>query len=320
MTSPAVTVLKENCPEASLTYLIEEPYRELVEGSPHLDNVFVIPKKQNTKDFRDLISRVRRERFDVLIDFHGGPRASWLTLFSKAKLKVGYKIKNKGFLYHIEIPRSPETGQIHSVENHINLVKAIGIKVDSIPPLFVPDTLKEEKEKIVNFIQENELEDSKIIVLHIGAGNRFRDWGGDNITALTDLFSQNPETKIVLIGASEDKERAEEIIKESKSRIVSAAGKLRLRELHELFSRASLFVGPDSGPMHIAASTYTPLVVYFGPTLPVHFSPWKSNATIIEKEFECRHSCRQRECQHKDFRCIQTITPQEVYNACRKYI
>ena len=315
MTTPSVTVLKENLPQASLTYLVEEPYRELVDGNPHLDNVVVIPKKQNTKDFHNLIHQIRREKFDVLLDFHGGPRASWLTLFSKAKLKVGYKIINKGFLYHIKIPRSPEKGHIHSVENHVNLIRGIGINVDSIPPLFVPDTLKEEKEKIVTFTQENELKNSNILVLHIGAGNKFRDWGVDNITALTDLFSQNPETKIVLIGASEDEERAKEIIKESKSRIVSAVGKLGLRELKKLISRASLFVGPDSGPMHIAASTDTPLVVYFGPTLPVHFSPWKSNATIIEKEFHCRLSCRQRECQHEDFRCIQTISPEEVYKA-----
>lgn len=320
MTTPAVSVLKENCPEASLTYLVEEPYRELVEGNPHLDNVIVIPKKQSKKDFYDLIHSVRRERFDVLIDFHGGPRASWLTLFSKAKLKVGYKIKNKGFLYNIKIPRSSKDGEIHSVENHVNLVKAIGINVDSIPPLLVPDAAEEEKEKIANFIQENKLKDSKILVLHIGAGNRFRDWGVDKIMALTDLFSKNPEVKIVLIGAPEDKERAEEIKGKSNSKILSLVGKLGLRELKELISHASLFVGPDSGPMHIAATIDIPLVVYFGPTLPAHFSPWKANATIIEKEFDCRHTCRQKECLYEDFRCIRTITPQEVYIACQNFL
>ncbi|MCJ7582952.1 MAG: glycosyltransferase family 9 protein [Candidatus Aminicenantes bacterium] len=315
MTTPAVTVLKEKCPDISLTYLLEEPYRELVEGNPHLDNVFVIPKKQSTKEFHDLIHEIRREQFDVLIDFHGGPRASWLTLFSKAKLKIGYKIKNKSFLYDIKIPRSPEKGQIHSVENHINMVEALGINVDSIPPLLIPDAVKEEKETIVKFIQENGLEDSKILVLHIGAGNRFRDWGTDNILALTDLFSKNPEVKIILIGAPEDKERAEEIISKSNSKIVSAVGKLGLRELKELIAYASLFIGPDSGPMHIAATTDTPLVIYFGPTLPAHFSPWKANATLIEKDYDCRHTCRQRECIFEDFRCLQSITPQEVYIA-----
>lgn len=320
MTTPAVSVLKENCPEASLTYLVEEPYRELVDGNPHLDNIIVFPKKQSTKDFYDLIHRVRRERFDVLIDFHGGPRASWLTLFSKAKLKVGYKIKNKGFLYNIKIPRSSKDGQIHSVENHVNLVKAIGINIDSIPPLLIPDAKKEEKEKISEFIQANELNDSKIVCLHIGAGNRFRDWGEDNLVALTNIFSRHIEVQIVLIGAPEDKERAEEIKSKSKSNVLSLAGKLGLRELKELISRASLFVGPESGPMHIAASTDTPLVVYFGPGLPAHFSPWKANATIIEKEYDCRHSCRQRECVYEDFRCHQTITPQEVYNACQNFL
>ncbi len=315
MTTPAVTALKENFPQASLTYLAEEPYRELVEGNPHLDNVIVIPKKQSLKDFIVLIQWMRREKFDVLIDFHGGPRASWLTLFSKAKLKVGYKIKNKSFIYHIKIPRSPDKGQIHSVENHVNPVRAVGIKVDSIPPLLIPDASTKEAETIANFIQERKLEDSKILVLHIGAGNRFRDWGTEHIIAFTDLFSKHSEIKIVLIGALEDTGRAGDIKSKSLSKVLSLVGKLGLRELRELISRAALFVGPDSGPMHIAASTQTPLVIYFGPTLPAHFSPWKAQATIIEKDFDCRFSCRQRKCQYEDFRCLQTITPQEVYMA-----
>jgi len=320
MTTPAVTALKENLPNASLTYLGEEPYRELFEGNPHIDNIFVIPKKQNIKDFIALIHQIRREKFDALLDFHGGPRASWLTLFSNAKLKVGYNIKNKGFLYDIKIPRSPVKGQIHSVENHINLVRAIGINVDSLPPLLIPNAAKEEKKKIADFIHEIKLQGSKIVILHIGAGNRFRDWGKDNIVALTNLFSGNSNVQIILIGASGDEERAKEIIRESKSKIVSAAGKLGLRELKELISQASLFIGPDSGPMHIAATTETPLVIYFGPTLPAHFSPWKAKANIIEKDFDCRHTCRQKECLYEDFRCLQTITPQEVYNTCQKYI
>ncbi len=320
MTTPAVAALKENFPQASLTYIAEEPYRELVERNPNLDNVIVIPKKQRIKDFFDLIHWIRREKFDVLIDFHGGPRASWLTLFSKAKLKIGYKIKNKAFIYHIKIPRSLNKGQIHSVENHVNPVRAIGIDVDSISPLHVPEASKKEAEKVVNFVQESRLENTKILVLHIGAGNMFRDWGIDNLIALTDLFSKIPDIKIILIGSLEDKGRAEEIKNRSKSKVLTLAGKLGLRELKELISHSSLFVGPDSGPMHIAASTKTPLVVYFGPTLPAHFSPWKARATIIEKDFECRHSCRQRKCQYEDFRCLQTITPQEVYIACQKYI
>jgi heptosyltransferase-1 len=101
--------------------------------------------------------------------------------------------------------------------------------------------------------------------------------------------------------------------------ILSLVSRLNLRELRELISRASLFVGPDSGPMHIAATTSTPIVAYFGPTLPAHFGPWMAQSTLLEKDFDCR-PCRQRQCVHEDFRCLRTISPEEVYNACLPYL
>jgi heptosyltransferase-1 len=124
---------------------------------------------------------------------------------------------------------------------------------------------------------------------------------------------------VVLIGAEEDKNAEKEIMEKSGGQLISLVGKLKLRELREFIRLSSLFVGPDSGPMHIAASTSTPIVAYFGPTLPAHFSPWKANAALVEKEFDCR-PCKQRECLHGDIRCLQDITPQDVYQASLPFL
>lgn len=319
MTTPAITALKQGCPQSSISYVVEKPFRELVEGNPNLDKVIVIPKSQGKKDFLNLLRQIRKENYDVVIDFHGGPRASYMTLFSKARLKIGYRIKYKNFIYDIKIPRSPEKGYIHSVENHIDLVNSLGINLSSLSSLQLPDAQKSEVEKIKNLLLDNDLEESKVIVLHIGAGNEYRDWGVDNIVKLTKLLLQKPDVKIVLIGSSEDQEAEKIILERSAVPLYSLVGKINLRELRELISQASLFVGPDSGPMHIAASTLTPIIAYFGPTLPAHFAPWQAKALIIEKDYECR-PCKQRSCIHKDFRCLQTITPEEVYEACLNFL
>jgi len=108
-------------------------------------------------------------------------------------------------------------------------------------------------------------------------------------------------------------------LKKSKRSPLSLVGKLNLREVKELISYSSLFVGPDSGPMHIAASTSTPIVALFGPTLPANFAPWQAKAYLIEKKFDCR-PCKQRQCIHEDFRCLRSITPEEVYQACLRLI
>ncbi len=319
LTTPAISALRQGIPAASISYIIEEPYRELVEGNPNLNNIIVLEKKQNLKDFFRLIRLIRKEKYEVALDFHGGPRASLITFLSRAKLKVGYRIKYKNFIYNIKLPRRPKEGHFHSVENHINLVKALGVDVKSLPPLFLPKAQKNEVEKVKKFLEENSLEGSKIIAIHISAGNAFRSWGVDNIVQLTDLLSQRPDVKIVLVGTSEDQEAEEEILKKSKASLLSLVGRLNLREVKELISGSSLFVGPDSGPMHIAASTSTPIVALFGPTLPSNFAPWQAKAFVVEKELDCR-PCKQRNCVSEDFRCLQSIEPEEVYQACLHFI
>jgi len=319
MTTPALTILREHCPEAKIDYIIDEPYRKLVEGHPALDEVIVLPKKLKTRHFLRHIRTIRKNTYDVLLDFHGGPRASLFAFFSKARLKIGYKIKYKHFIYDTVIPREPEEGFIHSVENHVNLVKSLGVSPSSIPKPSLPPGKRLEAEKIQRILRRNHYLGYKLITLHISAGNAFRDWGVDKFIALTDLTAGIQDVKIILIGGQDDRQAEAEILEKSTAPLISLVGQLNLRELKELISVSSLFVGPDSGPMHIASTTSTPIVALFGPTLPAHFAPWGAQATLLEKTFDCR-PCRQRECIHKDFRCLRSIRPQEVYKACLTYL
>jgi len=339
MTTPAVTALKKALPRASLTYVVEEPFRRLVEGNPCLADVLVLktggsssrtvgrpddfhesdssPASRPALRFIELVRHIRAARYDALIDFHGGPRASWLTLFSGAGHKVGYMIKNKGFLYDIVVPRGPAEGHIHSVVNHVNLVKALGVEVPEIPRLFLPGPKKEEAGDVDRFIRENGLQGSKIVVLHIGAGNRFREWGTENHAALAGLLQKTQEAKVVLVGGRENEAAARVIIRKAQAH--SLVGRNSLIELRELIARAALFVGADSGPMHIAATTQTPIVALFGPNIPAIVAPWKAKVRIVEKALGCR-PCKQRECVHTDFRCLRSISPEEVFKACAEFL
>jgi heptosyltransferase-1 len=320
MTTPAVTALKRALPLASLTYIVEEPYRRLVEGNPDIDKVILIPPHQGVLSFLGFIRRIRRQKYDIVIDFHGGPRASRIAWLSRSALKVGYELKGKNFFYDIRVPRHRQGAPIHSVENHLNLVQAAGVEVtEPWSRLIVPAARREEIERIERLWAENNLSGAQVIVLHVGAGNEFRDWGGENLGALAGRLDGLPGIRVVLAGSAQDVSRAQEIQGKTRKSVLSLAGELNLGELRELIGRAALFVGPDSGPMHIAATTSTPIVALFGPTLPANFSPWLARATVIEKPFECR-PCKQRKCVTGDFRCLRSITVDEVLKACRQYL
>jgi ADP-heptose:LPS heptosyltransferase len=337
MTTPAVALLKEHFPGASLTYLVEEPFRRLVEGNPALDRVIAVQAKQGFGEFAGLVRELRKERFDVLIDFHGGPRASWITFASGARLKIGYAIRTKGFLYDVRVPRAGDGGApIHSVRNHVNLVRALGAEIadGDIPPLVLPAAKPEEAKRVAGIVRDAgamagpasgsdaSKGAAKLVVLHVGAGNKFRDWGTENIAELVKLLAGVPGVKVALIGAEGDRKTEDEVRRAAPDAVIPLAGRLNLIEIRELIAQAALYVGPDSGPMHIAASTATPIVAYFGPTLPAVFAPWRpggEKTIILEKALDCR-PCRQRECITDDYRCLRTIAAAEVFAACNSLL
>ncbi len=304
LTTPAVRVLRTALPRAELVYVVEEPYRKLVEGNPDIDRVVAVPKGAARRDFLALVRSVRNAGYDAVIDFHGGPRASLLALLSGAKVKAGYAVKYRGLFYNVRIPRGPKEGRIHSVVNHVNLVRALGIEAGDIPGLVLPGPAGRD----LAF----GLPPGPFIALHVGAGNRFRYWGTDNLVRLARLLGEIPGTRVALIGGPEDKAAEAEILEKAPGTL-SCVARLDLAGTADLLRRAAVFVGPDSGPMHIAAAVGTPIVAWFGPTLPANFAPWKpaGGARIIGKALDCR-PCRQRRCVPGDFRCLQLITPEEV--------
>jgi heptosyltransferase-1 len=318
MTTPALSILRRELPHAFISYVVEPPYRELIEGHPALDEVLIIKRKSSFIEFLKFIGNIRKRKYDLAIDFHCGPRASLITFFSNAKIKVGFRVKYRHLLYDIKVPRKKEKGgYFHSVESHVNLLKAIGIKPEKIPSLFLSPSSQAEKERVQNFFIENNIFNFKKIVLHISAGNKYRDWGVENFVKLIELLNRHKNLKVIIIGDRKDKEIEEKIGERVEGEFLSLVGEINLKELRELISRANLFVGSDSGPMHVAATTQTPIVALFGPTTPNIFGPWMAKATIIEKKLDCR-PCRQKECIYEDFRCLRTIRPEEVYKASIK--
>ena len=82
MTTPALSILRENFPHAHISYLIEEPFRELIEGHQDIDETIVISRHPGKKEILRLIRHIRKQKYDVVIDFHGNPRAFLFTLLS----------------------------------------------------------------------------------------------------------------------------------------------------------------------------------------------------------------------------------------------
>ena len=128
LSTPLIRALRRTFPDASLSYLVERDAAAVVSGNPHLDEVIVVERTRGVARIVDdvrLARRLRQERFDVVIDMHGGPRSSWLALATGAPQRIGYDIAGRHWMYTRTVPRARELRPRHSVVNQWDLLNAI---------------------------------------------------------------------------------------------------------------------------------------------------------------------------------------------------
>ena len=162
-----------------------------------------------------------------------------------------------------------------------------------------------------------------IVVVHVSAGNPFRRWPAESFVELIcRLASRDPQRRIILTSGPSDADAASAVLRDARARLapderaaIVECGEFGLPELRALIGRASLYIGGDSGPLHIAGTTGVPVVGLYGPTLPVRSQPYRA-ARFISAAAEvhglpCR-PCDQRRCEPGDFRCLTRISAESV--------
>jgi ADP-heptose:LPS heptosyltransferase len=166
-----------------------------------------------------------------------------------------------------------------------------------------------------------------LVLIHVSAGNPFRRWPAAAFEELVvGLARRDARRRIVLTSGPSEAAAAAGIASQARARLgplaaaVPDLGEFDLAELRALAGRASVYIGGDSGPMHIAATTDTPIVALLGPTLPERSKPWRDArlfSEIVDVSLPCR-PCHQRTCQPGDFRCLTWIEPSRVLDAAER--
>ena len=327
-TTPAIRAIRRHYPDARIAYIVEEQAAPVVRNNPHLDEVIVVCNPHAPGRLRAdlaLIRRLRRERYDLAIDFHGGPRSSLLTWLSGARTRIGYEVAGRSWMYTTRVPRPRALRPRHSVVSQWDVLVPLGIappdpEVDATEmPLYLPAAAAIECRLAAAGIGE----DNPIVVLHVSAGNPFRRWPRDSFVELVcRLASTDPKRRIILTSGPSDAAAASAIASDARRRLapheraaIVECGEFDLVQLRALLGRASVYIGGDSGPLHIAGTTGVPVVGLYGPTLPVRSEPYRS-ARFISWAAEvqglpCR-PCDQRRCEPGDFRCLTRISARSV--------
>jgi heptosyltransferase-1 len=336
-TTPLPGALKRAYPGAHVAYVVEAEAAPIVRRHPHVDDVIVAPRTRGWRRIAAdaaLARRLRQGGYDVALDLHGGPRAAWLTLASGAPERIGYDIRGRRWMYTRIAPRARELRPRHSVENQWDLLAAIpGWPGGAPDPERDPVTMTLDEDADLRMAARLAAAgvgaEHEVVVLHVSAGNPFRRWPEAFFADTAAALAADPRRRLVLSSGPSDRDAAARIAALARQRLRSDGGHIvdlgefDLQELRALIERSRVFVGGDTGPLHMAAATRTPVVGIYGPTLSARSAPWRSRAiptrSIELTDLPCR-PCDQRVCAPGDFRCLTTLQPAAVIEAAEEIL
>ena len=313
---PVLAALKESWPEARVTYLVPRTAEEMVGGHPLLDRLLVADRRQETwRQSWRLIQNLRQANFDLVLELSGGDRGAFYTLATRAPERLGFERPGQPFwqrqsVFTRLLPRPPL--KMHMVEQNLEAVRALGVKPQNPRLQFFWG--EEVEARVADRIKSFGLRPREFVVLHPGAGWRFKCWTPSGYARVIEYIQEVWGLSVVLTAsrAPLEAELVREILAECRQTPINLAGQLTLKELGALIAKARFFFGADSAPMHLAAAVNTPAVALFGPSGVYNWGPWGKGHLVIQKDFDCV-PCGQDGCEgSKISRCLVELSPEEV--------
>jgi lipopolysaccharide heptosyltransferase II len=316
LATPSLIALKRFLPDAQIDVLLEDWVAPVLDGSDSVDNVLIAGKglAGRTQTAREL----KRRRYDVAFNLHGGTTATFFTAASRAKHRVGLATYQYSFLYN-HLLSSPadfwDRDVMHSAEQQLALLGSVGVPVEDRPKshlVVAPRALQSAEDKLSDSALGTPL--SAFALLHPGTAFFTKRWPPRYFAHVAEYLNKRGIPSVA-IGSRSESAIMQEVV-DSASVAIATFDDFTLPEIAALASKAKLFVGNDSGIAHIAAAVNTPSVVIFGSSNHNHWRPWTDAPNeIVYEEFHCQ-PCPGYEC--KEFgepRCILTVQPQKVFDA-----
>lgn len=324
LASKSLRALKKSRPESELWLMTSSESAVLAVNYPYIDRVIPFPIREFTRNRRYLskmwnsVTDLRYIRFLHCINLYligswlGAAKMGLLFSFLHAGKKVGHDAFGFGSFLTTKAPVDTFVKQ-HFVDAMCEIVALSGAIADT-GGMDVYWNKTCERQWDTFFDQQN---DTLLIGVNPGGDRLNRRWNPAHFATVTKgLLRAYPPARIVLFGGPGEEHLAKYIENSIQSpKVISLAGKLNLNDLCYIISKLDLLITNDSGPMHIAAATGTPVVAIFGPENPMHLRPYTREALyrVIYNDVPCR-PCRKATCE--DMICLSSIMPGDVFQAC----
>lgn len=316
---PVSRALKQAYPTSRLTWIVEKPAYDLLTNNPDIDEIVIFEKNK----FRSpagilhhgsiLSQRLKRMKFDLALDLQGLFKSAAVAWMSGAPKRLGY-CNMRELSWLVSRPVCGENRDGHVVERYLDVARALGCRVDR--PKWIINAPDEDKIKAAALLRQAGLDiDSKYVVIAPGTNWESKCWPTESYADLADHIWAEYGLPIIVVGASKDKGLAADIKQRSQAKVFDLTGQTTLKQLAVVLQHSALFIGGDTGPMHLAVAMGTPVVALFGPTDPNRNGPYGDRNIVVRSSAACA-PCFKRTCEKME--CMREISPADVFQAVKK--
>jgi len=325
MSIPALEAIRGRWPGAEIAILGRAWVADLYRGQGFADRLLVLDhggQHRGARGIERLASALRRERFDVAVLLQNAFEAAWIAWRAGIPERIGYARDARKFLLTraVEVPRQ---GELPAHESYYYLellrragwierlgtVEAIQLRVDAATRERAESTLRRAGARGGAF---------RVVLAPGAAYGSAKCWLPERYAALADRLIAEGDADVVLSGTAAERAVAQQIAVGMQHRPIVLAGETPIGELPAVLSLCHLFIGNDSGAMHVAAAVGLPVVGIFGPTDPAGTAPVTPRFQLVRETVSCS-PCFLRHCP-VDHRCMKRIEVDAVYAAARPWL
>ncbi len=323
---PALDAVRSRWKDAEIVVAARPWVAGLYRGQCFADRVMTVSAGRNEPARDEKGSRARRdlkaEKFDCALLLPNSFSSAWEAWRAGIRERIGYSRDGRGLLLTraVSVPRKGEI-PAHESYYYLELLRRAGW-IESLPEvkkIRLAISVAAAAAAETRLAEEGSPSGSIRIAMAPGAAfGAAKCWPPERFAELANRLHGEYGADVILFGSAAERGMAQRISAGMKRAPLDLTGKTRIEELPALLAACRLFVGNDSGPMHVAAAAGLPVVAIFGPTDPEGTAPVTPRCTVVRRSVFCS-PCFLRECPI-DHRCMTRIEVEAVFQAAKKQV
>lgn len=323
MSIPTLNAIRAKWPQAEIAVLARPWVADLYRDQSFANRIISLAaSNRNPVGAERSAGTLRREKFDCALLLQNAFSAAWLAWRARIPERIGYARDGRSFLLTQAIP-VPRPGEIsrHESYYYLELLKRAGW-LSELPAIgeirlrVLPSAAERAEAKLrIAGVRERSI---RIALAPGAAFGSAKCWLPERFASVADSLIEDFGADVIFFGTASEIDVSRQIISKMRHRRVNLVGQTPIGDLPAFFSRCQLFVGNDSGAMHVAAAVGIPVVAVFGSTDPKGTAPMTPRRTLVRHPVPCS-PCFLRECPI-DHRCMFRVETAEVRDAARRWI